>query len=199
MASSLVSVTLNSLLGDSPLFSVTDERLKFSTWKTLKIKSVEVDSQAANTSNPIADQDSAENSTTNALTENDIKTLKIIQPTRMRITAFANSISAIESVINSFTDLKSTLTITSKGIRAVGMCVTSIDLMQDPSSLSATRIIIELEQTALPTLSSLFAAAQGADASVISSYGVSLPPVPVTNLTSNVTALYNKVSNFFRG
>ena len=199
MASSLISVSVNSLIGDSTAFSVVNDRLNFKTWLALKIKSVEIDSQAANTNNPIADQGAAETYTANQLTEGDIKTLKVIQPTRLRITAFANSISAVESVINTFTDLKATVTITTKGIKAAGMCVTSIDLSQEPGSMSATKITIEMEQVEMPVLPSSFSAAQSADSSTVYAYGVSIVPAPISRLTGEVSGLYNKVSNFLRG
>lgn len=195
MANSIVSGLVNSIVGSKSPFTVTDEASGRAIWTEIKIQNVEVDSSSLQTSNPVATEKSSENSTFTSLVSADINTIKIIQPVQARVTAYASSLSAIESVVNSFADTKSTLTVVTKGIKAVGLVVSDIEIDQAPEMTSAVKLTIDLAQSYLPSSASKFNPAQSADASVLSSYGVSTQ----TGLTSTVSGIYNKISNFIKG
>jgi hypothetical protein len=154
-----------------------------------------VDSSALQTSNPVASEKASENATFTSLIAADINTIKIIQPSQMRITAFATSLSAVESVINSFQDTKLTISITTKGIKSTGMAVSDVEISQTPAYMSAVKLLIDLTQSYLPAPTNTFSPNQSANASTLSSYGVSTQ----AGLTSTVAGIYNKILNFITG
>lgn len=195
MATSLVSGLINAVIGLNSKFSVTDEASGLAVWTEIKILNVEIDSSSLQTSNPVASEKASENSTLTSLISTDINTIKIIQPAQMRITAFAASLSGIESVVNSFFDTKATLKVTTKGITAIGMAVSDIEVDQTPEMTSAVKLIIDLTQSYLPSPTSGFNPAQSANYSVASSYGVSTQ----AGLPATVSSIYNKISNFIKG
>ncbi len=194
---SLISAAIDAILGSSPIFLVKDELTGRVIWKDLKIKDVSIDAASATTSNPIQSASATESSTLVSLTAVDIGTIKIIQPTQLRLTAFANSLSAIESIITTFGDTKATVSVTTKGITAIGLTPVAVEIRQDPGMMSASRVFIDFEQVAMPTLPTAFAPAQSADASAVSSYGVAVQPV--TNLPNGITSIYNKITNIIKG
>lgn len=173
-------------------FTVVNELNNLVCWKGLKVKDVEVDSASMNTSNPISVENATERSSLTSLLSADINTLKIIQPSRMRITCFCDSLSMIENIVDVFEDTQATLTVTTKGITANGLVIITVDISQTPEMISAAKVIIELEQTSPAPDTDLFFPANSSDESA---YGVSVqtPPSVVTSATN----LYNKVSNFF--
>jgi hypothetical protein len=186
MASSLIQ----SAFGNTS-FTAVNELTGIACWKDIKVKDVEVDSSALNTNNPITVEQATERSSLTSLLSADINTLKIIQPSMMRITCFCIDLSSIESIVNVFNDTQTTLTITTKGITANNMAVITVDIDQTPEMTSAAKVVIELEQTAPAPTGSLFYPSQSSDES---SLGVSVqtPPSAVTS----ATGLYNMVSKF---
>lgn len=187
MASSIIS----SFLGPAR-FVVTDEITGIAIWKNFKVKDVEVNSSSANTNNPIQKDDSTAKPTYTSLLSDDIKTLKIINPSSMIITGFCDDDSSIESVISSFSNTSLTLTISTKGIIAKSMAVVSVDIEQGIEMTSANKVSISLEQTKTQPVGGFFLPAQSSDASV---FGVTMQqPQPIS---VNVESLYNKVSSIF--
>jgi hypothetical protein len=191
MAGSILSMIASSFLG-KVAFSAKDEKTGNAVWTTIKIKDVEIDSSSANSSNPIYSGASADQSTVTSLLSSDIQTLKIIQPSKLKIICFCNNNSAVMEIISSFLDTQSTLTIKTKGITANNMSVIDVEIEQNPDMISATRVIIDLEQTLPPTAASTFNPAQSSDAAP---YGVSIQ-TPASAAISP-TDLFNKISSAF--
>ncbi len=183
---------LQSVFGKTS-FTAVNELNNLVCWKNLRIKDVEVNPSAMTTNNPISVENATERSSLVSLLSTDINTLKIIQPSNMRITAFCDTLSSIENIVDVFEDTQATLTITTKGITASNMAVISVEIDQSPDMLSAAKVIIELEQASAAPDTDLFYPANSSDESP---YGISIqtPPGVVTSATN----LYNKVSNFFR-
>lgn len=192
MPQNIISSILSSITGKS-IFSATNEVTGVACWKTLKIKDVEVDSASLNTSHPVSSEDGSDSQTYTSLISSDIAVLKIIQPARMRITAFCQDISSLESVISIFNNTYVTLSITTKGITAPGMMVTTVDVEQTAAMMSATKVVIELEQAVIPIFGGAFNPSQSTDAS---NYGFSIQTPP--SAVSSATGLYNTISNYIR-
>lgn len=182
---------LQSVFGKTS-FTAVNELNNLACWKNLRIKNVEVNPSAMTTSNPISVENATERSSLTSLLSTDINTLKIIQPSNMRITAVCDTLSAIENIIDVFEDTQATLTITTRGITANNMAIISVEISQSPDMMSAATAVIELEQTSPAPDTDLFFPANSSDESP---YGISIqtPPSVVTSATN----LYNKVSNFF--
>ena len=192
MANSLISGVVDSLLGSAiPAFSATDDQTGLAIWTKLAIKNVEIDSSAASTIHPIGSEKAMEGGTLQSILSADIRTIKIIRPSALRITAFATSVPAIEAVISTFIDVKSTVTIKSRGIIVLGMAVSNIEIIQSPDMLSAAKMIIDMEQTYLPVAQSGFDPSSSINQTVKSAYGVIVSSA--NSLTSNVTSVYNKI------
>lgn len=172
-------------------FTALNEVTGIKCWSAIKIKDVEVDASSLNTSNPITVESATERSSLASLLSSDINTLKIISPSRMRITAFCEDLSTVESIIDIFNDTQATLTITTKGITANNMALIMVDIDQTPEMTSVAKVIMELEQTAPAPTANLFYPSASSDDS---SYGVSVQTPP--SFATSATALYNRVSNF---
>lgn len=185
MANSL----LGTLLGSTP-FKVKDEATDTILWSRLKVKKVEIGSDSSNADEPLSVQQTTDDSTYKALLIQDIATAKILRPSRIRVTAFADDITTIESVMAVFGDTTSTLLITSRALVADSMALIKFEIEQTPDMLSASKLVMEFEQVAVPSPSN-YNPYQSADSEV---YGVRVQSLP--SLTKSVTSLYNKVSSF---
>jgi hypothetical protein len=193
MPQNIISSIISSITG-STKFSATNELTGIRCWTTLKIKDVEVDSASMNTSHPVSSEGGSDSSTYTSLISSDIAALKIIQPSKMKITAFCSDISSLEGVISVFKDTQATLSITTKGITASGMMVVDVDVEQTALMMSAMKVTIELEQAVAPASGSAFNPAQSTDSP---NYGISIQTPP--NAVASATGLYNTVSNYIGG
>ena len=78
----------NSILDSfisKPSMEVKDELTGTIVWRRLHIKDVEVNVSSLNTDNPIYKERNSEKQTLTSLLSSDIKTLKIIQPSILRV------------------------------------------------------------------------------------------------------------------
>lgn len=186
----------NSILASvfsKPSLRVVNERasvdgIQTVVWRNFKTLSVEIDAASANASIPISTARGDEALTGQLVMQKDVQTSKIIRPSRMRITGFAPDISTVTSILSSFADLETTLTITSKSIIAEGMVIERVSIEQDPEAISAQKVTIELEQ-AIPPEPATFDPLNPADES---EYGVRVQRPPTA--AASVRDLYNKVS-----
>lgn len=191
MATSILSLIGTSFFG-AVAFSAKNEVTNRACWVGLKVKDAAIDSSASTTSNPIHTESDAEDSTVSDLRAEDISTIKIFNPSRIHLTAFADNLSDVDEVISTFMDQTITLTISTKGIMAKNMVVSSVDIIQSQDGISMTALSIELEQALPPTVQSSFNPAQSSDASA---YGVSIQNPPVANNTP--LAIFEKLSISF--
>lgn len=190
MPSSLIS-SIAAVASGSRVFSAFNELTGMACWQAMYIKDVEVNSSSLNTSHPISTEQSTESSTYTSLISSDIESIKIIQPSSMRITAFCADISSVENVVSIFKDTQATMTITTKGITANGLVIVAIEIEHTPDMMSAMKLSIELEQAIPPSSIGDFNPAQSSDSNT---YGVSVQTLP--SAATSATTLYNKVLSF---
>jgi hypothetical protein len=186
MANSILSTLLSK-----PSFIATNEVTNEVVWADLGIVDVEIQSGSSNTDAPMANSSTTDSATYQSVLAADLEAVKIIQPSRLRITALSDNISTVQDIIATFLDETVTISINTKSIITAFLALTSLDLEQSGEMLSATRVIMTFEQ-AQPPANSGFVPSQSADASV---YGVSIqsPPsvVPLATLTKAVSSAVN--------
>jgi hypothetical protein len=184
----IISSIIDSISGQSGLSIINDETGQ-SVWQTAKCVSLEIGSESANTDQPAAPIALSDPNTFNYLSADNIKALKIIKPSRVRIIFICPDLSSIEHILDNFNDTRFTCSITTKAVIISSMCPTEITVDQNPQMLSATRLTMSLEQASLPQALTYFPF-QNAD---ISTYGEQIQ-TPQT-LTQTVSGLYTKISN----
>jgi hypothetical protein len=175
-----------STLTSKPKFVATNENTGATIWSKLGIVDVEVSSSSANTEMPISNQQVSDTETYQTILEQDIQAIKIIEPSRLRVTALCADISTLENVIATFMDTTVTISINTKSIITSYLVLSHLDVEQTGEMISASRVIMVFEQ-AQPPANSGYAPEQAADSSV---YGVSIqtPPtvVPLATLVQAV-------------
>lgn len=178
---------LSTLLG-KPQFTATNENTNTTIWSKLAIVDVEIGSYSANSEYPISNQQVSDSKTYQSVLSEDIQSVKIIQPSRLRVTALCNDLSTVENVISTFMDDTVTISINTKSIITSYLVLSDVEIEQTGEMISASKIILIFEQ-AQPPAHSGFAPEQAADSSV---YGVSLqnPPsvVPLATLAKAVSS-----------
>lgn len=197
---SLVSLGANLLSTPKGIFSAKNEKTGRACWTTLSVKSVEIDTSTSNTGNPLSQGQQASQSTTTNLLAADVKTIKIINPTRLKITCLCKDASSVSNIISVFADIEATVAITTKGLTAISMAVQNITIEQTPEMVSACKVIIDLEKVT-PNPAAGYNPSQSANASATSSISqtISSAVSSVSSAASTVTGLVSKVSNFISG
>jgi hypothetical protein len=175
-----------STLFSQPKFVATNENTGLTMWSKLGIVDVEVASSSGNTDKPLSNQQISDNGTYQSILSQDIQTVKIMQPDRLRVTALCADISTLENVISTFLDNTVTIAINTKSIITSYLALCDVDIEQTGEMISASRVVMTFEQ-AQPPVNSGYAPEQSADASV---YGISIqsPPsvVPLATLVKAV-------------
>lgn len=196
--------TILSALTSKPGFVATNENIGTAVWSKLGIVDVEVDAASANSDSPLSDQQvtSSDLNSANVYTsvlQADIQTVKIIQPTRLRVTALCDDLSTLENIISTFMNNTVTISINTKSIITSYLVLSDIDIEQTGDMISASKVVMNFEQ-AQPPENSGFAPEQAADTSV---YGVSLqqPPsvVPLATLAKAVSSAASVPTEFVSG
>jgi hypothetical protein len=181
------STILSTLLGQ-PLLTITDETTGNAIWTDLGIVDIEVSLSSENTNEPLSNQQISDSSTYESILAADVQSVKIISPSRLRITALCSDLSTVKGIIATFADTSATMSISTKSIVTRYLCMSEVDIDQTAEMISAVRIVMVFEQ-AQPTESTGFAPEQAADESV---YGVTLtnPPsvVPLATLTKAIAS-----------
>lgn len=183
---------LSTLLG-SPSFSVVDESTGVAIWTDLGIVDVEVILSSENTDQPLSNQQIADSGTYQSILAADVQSVKIISPSRLRVTALCSNLSTVKSIIAYFSNLTATMAISTKSIITRSLIMSETDIEQSAEMISAVRIVMVFEQ-AQPSESTGYAPQQDADQSV---YGISLanPPsvVPLATLTKAIASATSSV------
>lgn len=177
-----------STLTSKPQFTATNESSGNTLWSNLGIVDVEIGNSSNNSEQPLSNQQVSDSQTYQSILTQDLQSIKIIQPSHLRVTAMCADISTLESVLATFSDLSATISINTKSVITSYLALTSVGIEQTAEMISASKVIMIFEQ-AQPPANSGFAPEQAADASV---YGVSIqnPPsvVPLATLTNAVKA-----------
>lgn len=153
----------------------------------LKVKKVEIDTQAEAADIPFAVGDLADGQVSQKLQDADLKSGKVLRPTRMIISAMTDDSIVMSEVIEVFLDVTHTLNITSKSIISPSMVMESVNITQDKDHINVNILEIALEQVQPPSEASSDPA-QPADQN---SVGVSTVATP--DLTDTAQDIYNKV------
>lgn len=194
MANSILSTILGS-----PSFKVTDEATNGAIWTDLAIVDVEIQNQSENTDQPLSNQQVDSDQTFKSIFSGDIASVKIISPSRLRVTALCDDLSTVKSIIAYFSNLSATMSISTKSIITHYLVMSEVDIEQGSDMISAVRIVATFEQ-AQPSESTGFAPAQSADQSV---YGISItnPPtvVPLATLTKAIASATSSVAPIVSG
>jgi hypothetical protein len=194
-----------SVLQGKALASFTNETTNTPCWTDAKIKDVEITSDSANAEVPISNQQVNESSVFDGLLTEDIKSAKIIQPTKVKMTFLTDNISLINSIMSMFADTSVTIGVKSKSVIASSMAISNVAIDQTPEMISAARVTILLEQTQ-PEQPSSYNNFQAADApnlglgfQTLKTVGPSLSSVGngvgslVSTATNSVGSLYQRV------
>jgi len=191
--------TILSTIFGKPSFTATNENTGSVVWSSLAIVDVEVDSYSANTDAPFFVDDSTDDGTFQSVFSDNIQTLKIIQPSRLRVTALCSDLSTIENVIATFMDDTVTISINTKSIITSFLVLSDVEIEQTGEMISASKVVMTFEQ-AQPPENSGYAPEQAADDKV---YGFSLqsPPsvVPLATLTKAVSSATFIATQFVSG
>jgi hypothetical protein len=189
MATNLITSIVDLIGGHSSLEIINDIK-GTKIWSAAKCVSAEIESESAVTDNPIMPLDTTDPDTNTKLMQQDELTLKIIRPSRVRLSLIAPDLSTLESIINDFNDVQLTVSITTKSVIIQSLCILEVGIEQTPQMLSAARVNITLEQAVLPTVIGGFFPANSSDMSV---YGVQFQtPAPISQ---TVSGLYNNISS----
>lgn len=188
MATNIISSIVSLVTGQTVL-SVIDEASGQPIWTNIKCVSVEIESESAVTDNPVSPATLSGQETTDTFTQEYAQTLKIIQPSRVRMNIICPDIDTINQVINEFLDVQSTVTIETKSVIIPSLCISEMNLEQTAEMLNAARMNITLEQAVLSTAVGGFFPLQSADSSV---YGIQFQ-TPMS-ITQTVSGLYSSIS-----
>lgn len=181
---------LSSLFGKVAMI-VTNDDTGLTLWSNFKVKTVEISNEAAATDQPLSLEQFSDQGTTLSLQSQDLETVKILRPARMRIVGFAADIDTLESILQTFGNVTGSVSISTKSVIVTSMIPVEIDIEQTPEMLSASKVTIDLEQFEPPEPEA-YDPAQSGD---VSTLGIRIQTPP--SLTASVSALYNTVSSAF--
>lgn len=196
-----------SALSSKPSTSFINENTGVPCWTAARIVDVSIISDSDNANSPLSNQQLNEASVSSELLSEDVKTAKILRPSRLRVTIITDNISLIENVLGLFADVTVTISITSKSIVANSMSIVDVEVEQSSEMLSASKVIVTLEQVIVAS-GSRFNPAQDSDSDNYglgvqspSRVGASLSTAATSagSLLSSagtaVTSLYNRIKN----
>lgn len=166
---------------------VVDETTGFQIWNSLAVVSVEIESIADNADIPFAVGELGDIAIVNSTTEADLKSGKVLMPTRITISSFVSDATLIASLLSVYQDVTHSLTVTSRSIISKNMVVTNMTIVQEHENTSSNKVEITMEQAAPPG-DEPATPLQAADANT---YGVTVQEP--ASLTSTVADLYNKL------
>lgn len=118
-------------------------------WTTANVRHIEIVNESENSEVPLSTQQVNETSVYQSLLATDVETVKIIRPTRIRVSMIAADMSLIDNVKASFADPTQTIQVTSKSIIATSMSVVHVGIDMEPGMLSANRLTVLMEQVQL--------------------------------------------------
>jgi hypothetical protein len=189
---------LSTVLG-APSFKVTDEATNAAIWTDLGIVDVEISNSSENTDQPLSNQQVDSSGTFQSIFSKDVASVKIISPSRLRVTSLCADLSTVKSIIAYFNNLTATMSINTKSIITRYLVLSECDIEQSGEMISAVRVVMVFEQ-AQPSESTGYAPAQAADQSV---YGISIanPPsvVPLATLTKAIASATSSIAPIVSG
>ncbi len=192
MADSILTTHYNR-----PQFVATNENLgsdaKAKLWEGLAVVDVEITPSAAVTDFPLVMDSPKDSNTTEQIQAADLQAVKIMQPSRLKVSALIANLSILENIISTFKNDAVTVSIDTKSIITKNLVLTEVHVTQSPDMLTASKVEMIFEQ-AQPPKGSGYVPEQAADATV---YGVGIQDpqtvVPLASLTKTITVALGRV------
>lgn len=167
---------LSSLLS-APAISFVNEKLPgVNVWQNLNVVSNEISERSSNTDFPLEKESSLA----------DLKSAKILEPTKVKISALCDDATTLTSILNVLYALDSTMMVKSKGVLVNNLVITELELEYSPEMLNVAKVGIDMEQAFYLSLLT-YSPSQGPDFSMI------------TKGLQTLEQVGNTVSNFASG
>lgn len=180
--------SLFSILTDSGSLSIVDERNNSRRWASLVVEEVLIKTPSEVTDLPFENSNLSSESLTMERLQEDLRAGKVLTPANITVKAVAPDISLVESILQCYEDLEHTLTISTKGIFAQNMVLTSLAITQDAENLSSTPMELFFEQAGMMDEEGFDPRQEGDK----KEYGVQVHPND--GLITSVEGFYNKIS-----
>ena len=135
-----------SALSSKPATRFVNENTGVECWTGARIVDVSIISDSDNANSPLSNQQVTDAGVSSEILSEDVKTAKILRPTRLRVTIITDNISLIENVLSLFADVTVTISVTSKSIVADSMSITDVEVEQSSEITSASKVFITMEQ-----------------------------------------------------
>lgn len=197
MADSAVQSILTAAFS-RPQFLASNENLGGDAlavlWKGMAVVEVDLIPSAAVTDHPLINNDPKDSATTEKIENTELQALKIIQPSKIRVSAIVGDISTLEKIISTFKDETVTISINTKSIITKNLVMTDLRITQDGDMLTASRVEMLFEQAAAPA-GAKFTPEQSGDSST---YGIGVAdPKSITggfgSLGNSITTALGRV------
>jgi hypothetical protein len=173
-------------------------------WTTANVQNVEIINESENSTNPLSTQQVNETSVYQSLLAADVKTTKIIRPSKLRTAILAADLSLILNVMATFADTTQTIQVTSKSLIATALAVSDVVIEISSDMLSANRLTVMLEQVQVPENSSYNPAQPGDQTTVnlgiqtLTAVGPSLSSTVGNNVASLVSTATTAVGSLYQ-
>lgn len=167
-------------------------------WTKLVVEQVEILNDSETAESPVAIKGYTDQTLLVDAKDVNSNNAKIIKPTQFRVKALASDQATVESVMRYLANVESSFDISSKEFTARNVIMSYVTIDQSAKVLSAHELAIEFEQASAVPLAQ-FDPLQPSDQS---NYGTTIQDVSrvsasslLSNFTSSVESLYNKVSS----
>jgi hypothetical protein len=163
MADSALSSILTTFF-NRPQFTATNEGSRAVLWKGLAIVDVEINPAANITQMPLSADLDKDSDTTEKIKVDDVKTIKILQPIKLRVSALIGDLSVLENIVSTFKNETVTISVNTKSIITNDLIMTDLEITQSEDMVSASRVEMTFEQSESPR-GDTYSPEQSADAS----------------------------------
>jgi|SRR5579864_6391947 len=191
MANSAIQSILTASFS-TPQFLATNENLSGNgnvLWKGMAVVEVDVTRSAAVTDYPLIDNDPKDSETTEKIENTELQALKILTPSKVRVSALIGDLSTLEKIIDTFKNSTVTISITTKSLIVNSLIMTDLKISQSADMLTASKVDMSFEQ-ADKTDNAKFKPEQSGDSSMFGT-GVQDPK----SISGTLGSLGNTISN----
>lgn len=170
-------------------FVAKDETTSDVLWRGMAVVEVDVGGTAGVTDFPLAVDGPKDSATTEEIQTLDIQAAKIINPTRLKVSALIKDISIVENIISTFNDPTITLTVNTKSIIVEHLVMVDLEIQQSADMLSAAKVDMNFEQAQL-IFGEEYLPEQAADGSV---YGLSIQNPASVSMFASLAKTINSI------
>jgi len=155
----------------------------------MAVVEVDVTRSAAVTDYPLIDNDPKDSETTEKIENTELQALKILTPSKVRVSALIGDLSTLEKIIDTFKNSTVTISITTKSLIVNSLIMTDLKISQSADMLTASKVDMSFEQ-ADKTDNAKFKPEQSGDSSMFGT-GVQDPK----SISGTLGSLGNTISN----